>query len=61
MVQLSDDDTSAIPGCKIPEVENKVLEDITFTLSGFAFKNTEMNGQCSPTEIVLQAKSHLDF
>lgn len=58
---LSDDDTSVIPKCKIPEVENKVLEDLTFTLSGFAFKSTPLNGQCSPTEIVVQAKTHLDF
>lgn len=61
MIGLADQDTPFIPKCKIPEVENKVLEDLTFTFSGFAFKSTELNGQCSPTEIVVQAKSHLDF
>jgi len=61
MVGLSDEDTPFIHNCKIPEVEKKALEDLTFTLSGFAFKSSYLNGQCSTTEIVVQAKTHLDF
>lgn len=61
MISASDEDTDYVQKSKIPEVENKIIEDLGFSISGFAFKNSVFNAQASPTEIVVQAKSHLGF